>query len=174
MAQTAKFTILTPNWLAPIGPVLTEQYTQAGFDVTESPDRTNAFSNELVAGNFDAMVFVFCGSNFDPYDTLACLPQQVLRRRSARMPRTAWLGWRYKNPEMDAAIDAMKAMIPDRDDPDYMEQVIKATKIYLEDMPAIVLAEELHVIPATTPTGRVSRTRMIRTWRRSPAGVTSS
>ncbi len=34
------------------------------------------------------------------------------------------------------------------DDPKYVEQVINATKIYLEDMPTIVLAEELHVIPA--------------------------
>ena len=32
-------------------------------------------------------------------------------------------------------------------DPKYMENVTAATKIILEDMPAIVLAAELHVIP---------------------------
>jgi peptide/nickel transport system substrate-binding protein len=144
--QTAKFIIRTPSWLAPIGPVLTEQYTQAGFDVTESPDRTNAFSNELVAGSFDAMVFVFCGSNFDPYDTLAFFHSEYYAPIGENA-KNGMAGYRYQNPEMDKPLDAMKAMIPDRGDPAYVEEVVKATKIYLEDMPAIVLAEELHVIP---------------------------
>jgi peptide/nickel transport system substrate-binding protein len=145
--ETAKFVIRTPNWLAPIGPVLTEQYTQAGFDVTESPDRTNAFSNELTAGSFDAMVFVFCGSNFDPWDTLQGFHSKYYAPVGTNA-QNGMYGWRYQNSEMDAAIDAMEAMIPNKDDPAYMEQVIKATNIYLEDMPAITLAEELHVIPA--------------------------
>jgi len=145
--QTAKFTIRTPNWLAPIGPVLTEQYTQQGFDVTESPDRTNAFSNELVAGKFDSMVFVFCGSNFDPYDTLSMFHSKYYAPIGENA-QNGMAGWRYKNPEMDTAINAMESMIPNKDDPNYVAQVVKATKLYLEDMPTILLAEELHVIPA--------------------------
>jgi peptide/nickel transport system substrate-binding protein len=144
---TAKFVIRTPSWLAPIGPVITEQYTQAGFDVTESPDRTNTFGTELAAGEFDAMVFVFCGSNFDPYDTLVGFHSKYYTPIGENAPNGMY-GWKYQNPEMDAAIDAMEAMIPNKDDPAYMEQVIKATSLYLEDMPGIVLAEELHVIPA--------------------------
>jgi len=144
---TAKFTIRTPNWLAPIGPVLTEQYTQAGFEVTESPDRTNAFGTELTAGTFDAMVFVFCGSTFEPYDTLYRFHSKLYAPAGENVT-DGMAGWRYKNPEMDIPLDALEAMIPDRENPVYMEQVIKATKIYLEDMPTIVLAEELHVIPA--------------------------
>jgi len=143
---TAKFTIRTPNWLAPIGPVLTEQYTQAGFEVTENPDRTNAFSTELTAGTYDAMVFVFCGSLNDPFDTLERFHSKKYAPAGESVP-DGMAGWRYQNPEMDLPIDAMEAMIPDRENPAYMEQVIKATKIYLEDMPAIILAEELHVIP---------------------------
>jgi len=146
--QTAKFTIRTPNWLAPIGPVLTEQYTQAGFEVTESPDRTNAFGTELAAGTFDAMVFVFCGSNFDPYDTL----KEFHSKLYVPVNETAatFSAWRYNNSEIDPALDAMEAMIPDRENAQYVEQVINATKIYLEDLPTIILAEELHVIPGNT------------------------
>ena len=143
---TAKFTIRTPNWLAPIGPVLTEQYTQAGFEVTENPDRTNAFSTELTAGTYDAMVFVFCGSLNDPFDTLTGFHSENYAPIGENVPN-GMFGWRYNNPDMDLAIDAMEAMIPDRNNPAYMEQVIAATNIYLEDMPAITLAEELHVIP---------------------------
>jgi peptide/nickel transport system substrate-binding protein len=144
--QTAKFTIITPSWLAPIGPVLTEQYTQAGFEVTEEPDRTNTFGNALTTGTFDAMVFVFCGSNFEPYDTLSMFHSKMSAPEGESVTN-GMAGWRYGNPEMDAAVDAMQAMFPNKDDPAYVEQVIKATKIYLEDMPAIVLADELHVIP---------------------------
>ena len=145
--QTAKFTIRTPNWLAPIGPVLTEQYTQAGFEVTENPDRTNAFGTELTAGTFDAMVFVFCGSNFDPYDTLSKFHSK-LYAPVGENTTDGMASWRYQNPDIDPILDTMESMIPSLDDPAYVEQVIAATKIYLEDMPTILLAEELHVIPA--------------------------
>ena len=144
--KTAKFTIVTPDWLAPIGPVLTEQYTQNGFDVTESPDRTNAFGNALTAGSFDAMVFVFCGSTFDPFDTLQGFHSKFYAPIGGKATNGMY-GWRYQNPEMDKALAAMESMIPKRDNPKYVEQVVNATKIYLEDMPTIVLAEELHVIP---------------------------
>lgn len=142
---TAKFTIRTPNWLAPIGPVLTEQYTQAGFDVTENPDRTNAFGTELAAGTFDALIFVFCGSLNDPFDTLYNFHSKLYVPVGENS--LTFSSWRYNNPEIDPSIDAMEAMIPDRNNPAYVEQVIAATKIYLEDMPTIILAEELHVIP---------------------------
>lgn len=144
--KTAKFTIITPDWLAPIGPVLTEQYTQNGFDVTEAPDRTNSFGNALTAGSFDAMVFVFCGSTFDPFDTLQGFHSKNFAASGEKVTN-GMFGWRYKNPDMDKAISVMESMIPKRDDPKYVEQVVAATKIYLEDMPTIVLAEELHVIP---------------------------
>ena len=55
------------------------------------------------------------------------------------MLRMAW--------QIDKPLDIMESMIPSRDDAAYVEQVINATKIYLEDMPTIMLAEELHVIP---------------------------
>ena len=144
--KSAKFTIITPSWLAPIGPVLTEQYTQAGFEVTEAPDRTNTFSDALNSGKFDAMVFVFCGSTFEPWDTLNGFHSKFAAPEGEKV-QNGMFGWRYKNPEMDKVIDTMTNMIPNRDDPKYMENVIAATKIYLEDMPTILLAEELHVIP---------------------------
>jgi peptide/nickel transport system substrate-binding protein len=144
--STAKFTIITPSWLAPIGPVLTQQYTDAGFDVTEAPDRTNAFSDELTAGNFDAMVYVFCNSLNEPYDTLQYFDSSF-NTPAGTAAVNAMAGWRYSNPAMDKELTAMQNMIPDKSDPAYMQHVIAATKIYLEDMPTIILAVELHVIP---------------------------
>jgi len=143
---TAKFTIITPSWLAPIGPVLTQQYTDAGFDVTEAPDRTNAFSDALTSGKYDAMVYVFCGSTFEPYDTLQYFNSSFYTPIGTNAPN-GMAGWRYKNDAMDKELAAMQGMIPSMTDPAYMQHVVAATKIYLEDMPTIVLAAELHVIP---------------------------
>ena len=114
--------------------------------MTESPDRTNAYSNQLIAGKYDAVVFVFCGSTFDPYDTLQGFHSKFYAPIDTNATN-GMFGWRYKSPTMDAADNAMESMIPNKDDPKYMAQVIIATKAYLEDMPTIVLAEELHVIP---------------------------
>ena len=142
--KTCKFTVRTPDWLAPIGPVVTEQFTAAGFDVTESPDRTAAWANEGSTGTYEALVMVFCGSNFEPYDTL----QNLHSKRTAPIGTAAPQYYRYINPEYDAVIDQMEAMLPNINDPAYIALVTKATKIFLEDMPTLVLAEELHVIPA--------------------------
>jgi peptide/nickel transport system substrate-binding protein len=140
---TCKFTVRTPNWLAPIGPVVTEQLTAAGFDVTESPDRTDAWSTELGLGQTDACVMVFCGSNFEPYDTLKALHSKL----GKPIGTAAEQSYRYVNPEYDAVIDKLELMLPNINDPAYTALVTQATKIFLEDMPTLVLAEELHVIP---------------------------
>jgi len=92
------------------------------------------------------MVFVFCGSTFEPYDTLS-LFHSKLYAPPGESVSNGMAGWRYQNPEMDPLLDAMEAMIPNREDAAYMDLVTKATQIYLEDMPTIILAEELHVIP---------------------------
>jgi hypothetical protein len=42
----------------------------------------------------------------------------------------------------------MEATPPSTTDPTYVSWVVEATDIYLRDMPTIILAEELHVIPA--------------------------
>lgn len=144
--QTCKFTIRTPDWLSPIGPVVTEQLSAAGFDVTESPDRTAAWANDVSVGNTEACVMVYCGSNFEPYDSLQYLHSKNSAPIGTALP--VIFNPRYANPELDKLLDQMEAMIPKQDDPAYMDLVIKATKIFLEDMPTIVLAEELHVIPA--------------------------
>ena len=144
--QTCKFTIRTPDWLSPIGPVVTEQLTAAGFDVTENPDRTAAWGNDVSVGNTEACVMVYCGSNFEPYDSLQYLHSKNSAPIGTALP--VIFNPRYANPELDKILEQMEAMIPSREDPVYMDLVMKATKIFLEDMPTIVLAEELHVIPA--------------------------
>jgi len=144
--KTAKFTIRVPyDWLAPIGPVVTEQLLQAGFDVEESPDRTGALWNELSTGNFDVIVLVHCNSLYDPFNTLQDYHSKNAKPIGEAGPNV-WAQHRYSNPEMDAIIDEMEAMNPSINDPRYVELVQKATRLYLEDMPEIILAEELWVV----------------------------
>ncbi len=145
--KVVKFTVTTPDWLAPIGPVITEQFVQAGFDVEEKPDRTGGWANELLAGNFDTNVMVHCGSLFDPYDTLDNYHSRHVKP-IGEASGNIFGSHRYANPEMDKLIDAMSIMVPDVKNAEYVDLAVQATKIYLEDMPELNLAVELHVIPA--------------------------
>lgn len=139
--------IRTPDWLAPIGPIVTEQLLQAGFTAEEAPDRTGAWANELLAGQFDATVMVHCNSLYDPFNTL-----QDYHSKNATdigTPSANIFGsHRYKNPELDKILNDMEKLPGVNTDTDYINLVEKATKIYLDDLPELVLAEELHVIPA--------------------------
>ena len=147
--QTAKFKVRTPDWLAPIGPILTEQFLQAGFDVEESPDRTGVSGTELVSGNFDTVVYVHCGSLFDPYDTLADFHSNFFKPIGENAPN-GMAAHRYQNPALDKVLDQMSIMVPSPDDKQYMELVQQATQMYLDDLPELQLAVELHVIPANS------------------------
>lgn len=141
--------IEVPQPWAPLGPVLAEQLTRAGFKAEEELDTAGQWATRLQTGEADATAFVHCGSLYDPYDTMA----QFHSKYNIPLGETDNQGGgifayhRYQgDPAMDAALDAMEKTPPDPNNPQYVEWVTTAVETYLRDMPTIVLAEELHVV----------------------------
>ena len=147
--QVLDITIVVPTSWAPLGPVLAEQLTRAGFQAEELLDTAGQWATMHQNGDADAVAFVHCGSLFDPYDTMA----QFHSKYNIPLGETDNGGGgifayhRYVgDPQMDAALDEMEKTPPSTTDPAYVEWVKTAVETYLRDMPTIVLAEELHVV----------------------------
>jgi peptide/nickel transport system substrate-binding protein len=133
----------------PIGPVLAQQLKSVGFDALFQPLQDGPFYDAMGAGNFDLAVRTHCGSAYDPWQTLqnyhsryTAAPGQ--KGTNARSPG------RYKNPAMDAVLNAMEAKSPSPADPQYMDLVRQAVSLYLRELPELTLAEELHVVTFNT------------------------
>ena len=147
--QVADITIVVPQPWAPLGPVLAEQLTRAGFDAEEQLDTANQWAPMLQAGEADAVAFVHCGSLYDPYDTMAHFHSKyaIPVGETDNQGGGIFAFHRYAgDAAMDAALDNMEQTPPDPTDPQYVEWVQTAVDAYLRDMPTIVLTEELHVI----------------------------
>jgi peptide/nickel transport system substrate-binding protein len=147
--EVADITIVVPQPWAPLGPVLAEQLTRAGFQAEEELDTANQWAPMHQNGEADAVAFVHCGSLYDPYDTMA----QFHSKYNIPVGETDNQGGgifayhRYEgDPEFDAVLDEMEKTPPDPNDPTYVDWVTTAVDTYLRDMPTIVLAEELHVV----------------------------
>mgnify|MGYP006312466255 FL=1 len=50
------------------------------------------------------------------------------------------------NPKLDELIELMEQTPPDTENPQYVEWAKEALDIYLQEMPTLILSEELHVI----------------------------
>jgi peptide/nickel transport system substrate-binding protein len=147
--QVADITIIVPQPWAPLGPVLAEQLTRAGFDAEEQLDTANQWAPMLQAGEADAVAFVHCGSLYDPYDTLAHFHSKytIPVGETDNQGGGIFAFHRYAgDPELDAVLDKMETTPPDPTDSQYVEWATTALDIYLRDMPTIILTEELHVI----------------------------
>ena len=147
--EVLSITIEVPQPWAPLGPVLAEQLARAGFKAEEHLDTSGQWVTKLQTGEADAVAFVHCGSNYDPWDTMV----QFHSKFNIPLGETDNHGGgifayhRYPgDPEMDAVLDEMEKVPPDPNNPQYVEWAKKAVDVYLRDMPTIVLAEELHVI----------------------------
>jgi peptide/nickel transport system substrate-binding protein len=147
--EVADITIVVPQPWAPLGPVLAEQLTRAGFQASEELDTANQWAPMHQNGEADAVAFVHCGSLYDPYDTMA----QFHSKHTVPVGETDNNGGgifayhRYEgDPELDAVLDEMEKTPPDPNNPQYVDWVTTAVDTYLRDMPTIVLAEELHVV----------------------------
>jgi peptide/nickel transport system substrate-binding protein len=145
--QTLKVPLRTPQWLAPLAPVVAAQLKKAGFDAIEmlEPEASTAWVDDLLLGNFDTMFLVHCGSLSEPYETLKDLHSKYAAPLGEKCP---WIigCTRYRNPEYDKLIDEMEKMPGSLDNARYVELANQALDIYLQDMPEIMLLEELHVI----------------------------
>lgn len=133
----------------PIGPVLVRQLQAAGFDALFRPTQDAAYFDALGAGNFEAAVFVQCGSIYDPWQTLEHFHSKYAPPPGQKAPNIRAIT-RYSNPEMDALLGRMEAMQPSAKDAGYMELVRSATRLLLRDMPQVTIAEEYHAVTFNT------------------------
>jgi peptide/nickel transport system substrate-binding protein len=146
--EALKVPLRTPQWLAPLAPVMAAQLKEAGFDALEvlEPEGSSAWVDDINLGNFDTMFLVHCGSLSEPYETLKDLHSRYASPIGDPCPSIIACT-RYRNPdEFDPLIEQMEAIPGSLDDPNYVDLVNKAVDIYLRDMPELMLLEELHVV----------------------------
>lgn len=133
----------------PIGPVLAQQLKSVGFDALFQPLQDGPFYDALSAGNFELAIRTHCGSAYDPWQTLQNYHSRFAAAPGQKSTNIRAPG-RYKNPAMDAVLNAMEAKPPSPTDPQYMDLVRLAASLYLHDLPELTLAEELHVVTFNT------------------------
>jgi peptide/nickel transport system substrate-binding protein len=137
----------TPQWLAPLTPVVAAQLQDAGFNAVEmlEPEGSTAWNNDMLVGDFDTIFRVHCGSLSEPYETLKDLHSRFAVPLGEPCPSIQACS-RYRNEEYDALIDEMESMVGSPDNARYVELANQALDIYLRDMPELMLLEELHVV----------------------------
>jgi peptide/nickel transport system substrate-binding protein len=145
--QVLRVPLRTPQWLAPLAPVVAAQLKRAGFDAVEmlEPEGSTAWVDDIQLGNFDTMFLVHCGSLSEPYETLKDLHSRYAVPIGEKCPSVIACT-RYRNPDYDALIEEMESMPGSLDNPRYVELANQALDIYLQDMPELMLLEELHVV----------------------------
>ncbi len=143
-----EITLEIPSWMRPQGPFLEKQLQAGGFDAVFKQGEPATIGDRLQLGETE-VVWVQCGSINEPYDTF-----KSYHSKNSGPPGERYVGavqgGRYENPEMDAILDEMEAMLHSPDDPRYVELARGAMELFLRDMPVIHIAEELHVIVHNT------------------------
>ncbi len=146
--ERVEITLEIPSWMRPQGPFLEKQLQAGGFDAVFKQGEPATIGDRLRLGETE-VVWVQCGSINEPYDTF-----KSYHSKNSGPPgevyQGAVQGGRYENPEMDAILDEMEAMLHSPDDPRYVELARGAMELFLRDMPVIHIAEELHVIVHNT------------------------
>ena len=111
-------------------------------------DTSGQFRTKTQMGDFDVGLEVHCGSLYAPWDTLQEFHSKWVVPVNEPSPRMPFGPHRYAgDPELDAALDYMEANVPSTTDAKYVEMAKQALDRYFDEMPQIILAEELHVIP---------------------------
>jgi len=141
---TLELELHSPTFLQVIPPVITEQLRVAGFDVVTNVHEGAGNRDFMMTGDFMFTVEVHCGSLREPFDTLNDFHSKWSKPIGERLTYVH-ASTRYENPEYDALIDEMEAMVPSPTDSEYIELLRKTVRIWLNDMPEIVMAEERHV-----------------------------
>lgn len=133
---------------APLGPPILQMLTDAGFESSIVLDPP--WGESISPGTFVDMFLVHCGSASEPFDTLTDFNGKWVVPQGEQMPHAfAWA--RYSNPEMDKLLNEMEKIQADfTPGSAYMKLAVAATDIWLQDMPEIMIAEELHAVAFNT------------------------
>lgn len=127
-----------------IGPVLSEQLRNAGFEAEyTTPADVNT---RLADGSAKIFLFGHGGSIRDPFETLDMYTSK--HYRPVGEPAQYYSRWR--NEEYDAIIDHMAAVQPSSDDPAYMDLYLQAMEIWLDNLVDCPVQQWLHRIPMST------------------------
>ena len=114
-----EITLEIPSWMRPQGPFLEKQLQAGGFDAVFKQGEPATIGDRLQLGETE-VVWVQCGSINEPYDTF-----KSYHSKNSGPPGERYVGavqgGRYENPEMDAILDEMEAMLHSPDDPRYVE-----------------------------------------------------
>lgn len=146
--QTLRVPVRGSPAFVPLSPVLTAQLKRAGFEAVEQvePSGSTAWQQDLTAGSHDTVYYVHCGSLSEPFDTFKDLHSKFAAPIGEKCP-IIQACTRYRNPELDKILDQMEAQPKGQpNNPQYVELAAKALEIYLQDMPEVMLTEELWVI----------------------------
>jgi peptide/nickel transport system substrate-binding protein len=136
-----QMTIATTGGRRPLGPPVAQMLHDAGFDAIARHDETGQITNAVRDGTQSAWIDPHCGASQEPFPTFS----HFMSKYSAPIGKTTgyrWANSRYENPEYDSILNKMEAMTPSPDDPKYVDLFRQAVKIFLRDMPEIVLTEE--------------------------------
>lgn len=126
-----------------MGPVLVDQLMKAGFEADFQALETAIFSDDTFNGNAQAWITDVCASVSDPWNTFDRFHSR--NYTPVGTPGAVNPAIRYKNPELDALIDAMAQMPPE--DPNFNAAADEALAIWVDDLPVIPLVQCMLLTP---------------------------
>lgn len=144
--------VFGPAFFQPSFSIVAQNLNDAGFDAFVEVAATDPeWVDKFLPGNHDTLIIVHCGSLSEPFDTLKDLHSKYTAPIGTNLPGSIIQGQRWVNEEYDAIIDRMEAIQPDpAQDSEYMDLAVQAVELYLQNMPEIMLTEELHVVTYNT------------------------
>lgn len=142
--QRIKEVLLGAEIFNDIGPVIAEQLRKGGFEIDyEAPADV---ATRRADGSGKLLLFGHGGSITDPFDTLDMYTSKYFVENG--QPAQYYSRWR--NPEYDAILEEMALMSPSADDPKYLELVLKAIEMYLDNLVDAPIQQWLHRMPMNT------------------------
>ena len=127
-----------------IGPVIAEQLRRAGFEAEFSMPADHG--TRISEGTARIWLNGHGGSIADPYTTMDFYTSKYY----APIGEPTSQNSRYNNPEYDAVVDEMATMMPDANNPAYMDLYLRAMEIWLDDLVDAPIQQFLHRIPHNT------------------------
>jgi len=139
--EPLKFTIITFSWALDVTVPMVQQLRNAGFDADYSQNPEGY--SMIMQGTADAYVFGHGASVTEPYAAM----RMYHSRYSAPTGEMAAFSYRWSNAEYDALVDKMATLYPSPDDPEVIETLGGAMRIWLEALPDIPLVQNYHRNP---------------------------